>query len=342
MPLHDLNLAVSLHGGQPALTFSTFEGNSPEMWAAAYAASGLAQQETAHPGQRCFRMTDHMPPAMKDSAEAAFRANHLSHAQVFYAVALAFWRGKKFAHLLSILRRFEQGDFSDAELRRLSELHADFATALRRVLKSESQHAELNARGHSLRDHHLALRVLGGNLRPTFCNPEAIEAGRRWHHGRGDSARLKRSALPKLPPQLEAACRTLRTALAEEGRHNLQLTARALTRRLRLADGGAPEAEIIYTKSRRAPVEDGRFTVRFAAAAAPGNRAPHAVLDRLTVSEHAVAELVGAGKSNDEVAAALGLSVHTVRSHLRAIFPKLGVQSRAQLAAGLHDGRPPG
>ena len=52
----------------------------------------------------------------------------------------------------------------------------------------------------------------------------------------------------------------------------------------------------------------------------------------LTPTELRVAELVGSGRTNSEVAEALFIGVRTVESHLTRIYRKLGVRSRAQLA----------
>jgi DNA-binding CsgD family transcriptional regulator len=53
--------------------------------------------------------------------------------------------------------------------------------------------------------------------------------------------------------------------------------------------------------------------------------------DSLTETEHAVAELVAEGLSNQKVAARMFLSRHTVDFHLRHIFRKLGIDSRVVL-----------
>ena len=53
----------------------------------------------------------------------------------------------------------------------------------------------------------------------------------------------------------------------------------------------------------------------------------------LTAREHAVARLVGEGLTNREIANRLIVSVKTVEYHLGNAFTKLGVRSRAQLAA---------
>ena len=57
---------------------------------------------------------------------------------------------------------------------------------------------------------------------------------------------------------------------------------------------------------------------------------PH---DALTPQEDAVASLVATGMTNREVAAELFLSVKTVQFHLTRVYAKLGIRSRAELAA---------
>jgi len=57
----------------------------------------------------------------------------------------------------------------------------------------------------------------------------------------------------------------------------------------------------------------------------------------LTGAERRVATLIGSGHTNKSAAAELGVSVNTVGTHLRAVFGKLGVQSRVQLANELHE-----
>jgi DNA-binding CsgD family transcriptional regulator len=54
---------------------------------------------------------------------------------------------------------------------------------------------------------------------------------------------------------------------------------------------------------------------------------------RLTAQELAVARLVAVGMSNRQVASELFISIKTVQFHLTHIYAKLGVSSRAELAA---------
>lgn len=61
----------------------------------------------------------------------------------------------------------------------------------------------------------------------------------------------------------------------------------------------------------------------------------------LSPREREVAECAAAGRSNQEIAAELYLSPETVKSHLRSIFRKLGLRSRAGLAHRLGEESPP-
>ena len=57
----------------------------------------------------------------------------------------------------------------------------------------------------------------------------------------------------------------------------------------------------------------------------------------LTDAERRVATLISEGHTNKSAASTLGVSINTVGTHLRAVFAKLGVQSRVQLANRLAD-----
>ncbi|WP_302887646.1 response regulator transcription factor [Streptomyces sp. NEAU-Y11] len=61
------------------------------------------------------------------------------------------------------------------------------------------------------------------------------------------------------------------------------------------------------------------------------------LLTRLNDREREVAVAVGRGKSNAEIAAALFLSVPTVKTHVSRILTKLGLNNRVQVALLTHD-----
>jgi two-component system nitrate/nitrite response regulator NarL len=73
--------------------------------------------------------------------------------------------------------------------------------------------------------------------------------------------------------------------------------------------------------------------------AAPGFGAADEVPPPLTPRETEILTLVGEGLSNKAVARRLGISVHTVKFHLEALFAKLDATSRAEaVAKGLRGG----
>jgi two-component system nitrate/nitrite response regulator NarL len=73
--------------------------------------------------------------------------------------------------------------------------------------------------------------------------------------------------------------------------------------------------------------------------AAPGFSAPDEAPPPLTPRETEILALVGEGMSNKAVARRLGISVHTVKFHLEALFAKLDATSRAEaVAKGLRGG----
>ena len=55
----------------------------------------------------------------------------------------------------------------------------------------------------------------------------------------------------------------------------------------------------------------------------------------LTPAERDVADLVAAGLTNPEIAARLGVSPGTVKDHVSSVLRKLGVRTRAELAAAV-------
>ena len=58
--------------------------------------------------------------------------------------------------------------------------------------------------------------------------------------------------------------------------------------------------------------------------------------DQLTAREHAVAVNVGKGLNNREIAEALDITERTVKAHLTAIFEKLQLRDRVQLALAVN------
>jgi DNA-binding NarL/FixJ family response regulator len=68
--------------------------------------------------------------------------------------------------------------------------------------------------------------------------------------------------------------------------------------------------------------------------AQPRSEAPGPPL--LTPRQERVARLVASGRTNEETAAALGITAKTVESHLIEVYRKLHVRSRTELSLVIH------
>lgn len=66
---------------------------------------------------------------------------------------------------------------------------------------------------------------------------------------------------------------------------------------------------------------------------------PDPCFEVLSDREHEVATLVAAGFSNRQIAAALFISVATVKDHVHAVLAKTGLESRSKVAAAWYGGR---
>ena len=67
----------------------------------------------------------------------------------------------------------------------------------------------------------------------------------------------------------------------------------------------------------------------------------HAAFDDLTPREQEVARIVAAGYSNKQIAAALFISLPTVKDHIHSILTKTGFENRAQIAIAWLGGETP-
>jgi two-component system nitrate/nitrite response regulator NarL len=69
------------------------------------------------------------------------------------------------------------------------------------------------------------------------------------------------------------------------------------------------------------------------AAAGPRERETGLLIEDLTPREHEVLQVLAEGRSNREIAQRLGVTEHTVKSHVDAILGKLGAHTRTEAVA---------
>ncbi|MFE9202003.1 LuxR C-terminal-related transcriptional regulator [Micromonospora sp. NPDC007230] len=146
------------------------------------------------------------------------------------------------------------------------------------------------------------------------------------------------------PEALRAAVRALRTTGAGPALADALLDL-ARSPRVRLAEARAAGEEAAARYGRTGAAGDQARAERWLhrldrTRRRPAPGAPEHGLAALTAREAGIAELLAAGATKQQVAGRLYLSFHTVDTHLRAIYAKLGIRSRLQLAR-LWDGREP-
>ena len=114
---------------------------------------------------------------------------------------------------------------------------------------------------------------------------------------------------------------------------------------LRLAVGDEEEASVLPPGLTPAQLDAGLravaagLRVSLPEAAAPGFAEAPPSRPLLTPRELEILRALGEGMTNKAVARQLGISAHTVKFHLEAVFAKLGVASRAEaVAKGLRRG----
>jgi DNA-binding CsgD family transcriptional regulator len=151
-----------------------------------------------------------------------------------------------------------------------------------------------------------------------------------------------RCARPLLAADADADARFTEAAAGDLSawpflRARLQLAHGAwLRRQRRVADSRPPlrQARDAFDVLGAAPwAERARQELRAAGEASRGRRADP--FEELTAQELQIAQLASEGLSNREIGQRLYLSHRTVGSHLYRAFPKLGITSRAELAAAL-------
>jgi len=148
-----------------------------------------------------------------------------------------------------------------------------------------------------------------------------------------DTAVAWSGASPAEPPRLNAAARRLLGDVVEGFRHLYDLRARpprerAFSRRVEVELHGGKRA-VLHARSVAGPRDAGLVTVLELQPDHPSIR--RVALAGLTPREAEVAALVVEGLADREIAERLVLSHHTVSQHVRAIYRKLGVDSRVSL-----------
>ncbi len=254
-------------------------------------------------------------------------------------VHLAFWDGEHPDAVLSVRRTAEQGDFTEEEREFLGFLHPTLDAGLRRLRKLHRERERGAAMTSYLRNLPMPVMFVEADGTVAFGTEQAYELCAVWNFGERAARALKTRRSFRLPPEIARACRRLASADAGDQADALSPALAGL----RVAHPQLPgfSAKVDLAQAMKGPWGRPGFWVTFfcageRAAGGVGQRSEATVLlQALTPSERRVALLVARGKRNQEVAADLGKSLRTVEFQLNAIYRKLGLTSRTQLARAL-------
>ncbi|MBL9168099.1 MAG: hypothetical protein JNN07_10195 [Verrucomicrobiales bacterium] len=277
------------------------------------------------------RMSDHYLPDSPNGR--AFHEEFLKPMGWRFGAALLFWNSDGgFIGQLAAIRTGKQGDFSDAEMSFLSELQPHLEAVVKRLLSLENRFAAHLSLEHAIDALPLPIVIAGWNGAVNYCNAAGRGAMSAWR-AKGSSAARGLKPFRKLPAQIQSACHALRRSweqavlagdVGKAARHDS----------LVCPSDSQFRAEIRVVETRAGRALQPSFAIHFHLPPTENAEAARALsrLSRLTPAEQEVARLTADGHDNADIATALGVSVSTVRTHLRHIFEKLGITTRSRLA----------
>jgi DNA-binding CsgD family transcriptional regulator len=271
-------------------------------------------------------MSDHFTPSEE------FLLEYMAPVGWRYSMAMLFWEADgNFLGQLSAIRREEQGDFTDAEMTTWRVLHPHVNAAVRRLFAMEKASAARTSLEDSVQSLPMPMTIVGWDLSVDFSNRSAREALSLWRYGSDRARALK--PLATLPEDLRAACERLKEGWNAAARdHAAEQAEQRILLEHPTIGGLSAEIRLVMPQGGRSLQPS--FTVQLNLPPCAHHEVGRAMaqLSRLTPAERSTVRLAAAGHENADIARELGVSLSTVRTHLRHVFEKLGITSRAKLA----------
>lgn len=170
--------------------------------------------------------------------------------------------------------------------------------------------------------------VLDANCRLVFSNREGLTLLDRWH-GRRALIKRWRARQVSVPADIIGACERLKGSRDGSVRSRPRFGGRLYLQQPRNQSLSAVVALERSPRDRRVAVFCVLIQDRLNENVGGGRKDQLAML---TIAERRVAKLVAEGLRNGEIATTLGKGVTTVKTQLTAVYAKLQVRTRTQLA----------
>lgn len=290
-------------------------------------------------GEEVLRLSDILPGS--ELRKTAFFKEFLSPWNSEFVGSMVFWLEGVFSGTITLFRRPEQGDFTEAEIDLLHQLRPQFDVALRRVLRLHRERSVRISFESFLQHLPLPTVLLTWELAPIYRNRAALDACLAWRYGLERARQFKAGKETDLPKELLDTCEAIKRSLNFYEQNDFW-PGFVRPQILRCSNCPELEAQIALVQFSALPLQHPVFVVQFSGCdpsrSTEGNNEVNGVrhaqkLSRLTPTERELAVHVCQGLSNDEIATRLSKSVLTVKTQLKSIYRKLEVPSRTRLMA---------
>jgi len=288
----------------------------------------------AHPQVKMYTYSEILQEDPRARQRRVERERHFRGWDEF--VHLAFWDGAHPEAVLSIRRTEEQGEFLAEEREFLASLHPVIDAGLRRLRAFEGERGRRLSMERFISGLPLPVMFLGPDRALQFATQEAYDLCAAWNFGYEEARVMNTRRCFRVPAPIADAC--ARLADIWDRAANAGLTVGLESSRVVHPERGGLVAKVDVSQPFKGSLVRPGFWVTLASernldGASPQLKA-EAVhhLQFLTPSERRVALLVAEGLRNHDVAHQLGKSPRTVDFQLSAIYRKLGVTSRTELA----------
>jgi len=329
MPANHFVLGLATVGTKPFMLRTTLPvPDEADYWERLNKVAPLEKMVARSVGRKIGRLSDEVPFLLLRLTP--FYRRFMKPEGWRYSAAMFFWDGSRFLGHIGQNRTAAQGDYTDAEMALLGELYPHFETAIHRVVLFDAERAGRRSMEESMRRSPLPTAVLDWHFAPIFHNSAAAEASAVWRLGPAAARAVKAEFVP--PEEIVAVCRDIGEA---RQRGILDRTPAPVVRErcVRHPSQAGAQATVRLLDPDGTQFTRPRFLVQFSLLPPEGEEGEAVqMLSRLTPAERAVARSAARGLQNGEIAAELGVSRSTVRTHLRQVFRKLGIGSRSKLA----------
>lgn len=295
----------------------------------------------AHQGIAAYQHTQLVSDPRKIDRTPYYR-RYMARYDWRYSAHLLFWHGRGVETSFALRRRAEQGDFTPREMDVLHAIHPHIKVAFDRMKAFEQERQRRRLLERFYRAKPEAVLFLDWSGAPIYASQDALALCATWNLGAERARNYTPQAVFAIPEEVRRACDELQREWQTRAAQLPGSPVQFLQRDVVAAQPGC-EALVTLRREKNGTLTKPVFVIRLRAAesaarpiadATPGSGNAR-LLHLLSPAERDLAQLVCAGLTNKEIAAALRKTEGSVKVQLSAIFQKLRVNSRAKLIVAL-------